>query len=63
MTDSAPSAPLPSRPQTNAAQQSDSARAGATKSGGKSNALWMGTAVGVGSAALVAALMYANRRK
>ncbi|MET0241090.1 MAG: hypothetical protein ABW184_14460 [Sphingobium sp.] len=29
----------------------------------KSNAVWMGTAVGVGSAALVAALMYAKRRK
>lgn len=26
-------------------------------------AIWMGTAVGVGSAALVAALMYAKRRK
>jgi len=25
--------------------------------------IWMGTAVGVGSAALVAALMYAKRRK
>lgn len=25
--------------------------------------IWMGTAVGVGSAALVAALMYARRRK
>ena len=30
---------------------------------GKSNAIWMGTAVGIGSAALVAALMYARRRK
>jgi hypothetical protein len=29
----------------------------------KSNAIWMGTAVGIGSAALVAALMYAKRRK
>ncbi|HTH28431.1 MAG TPA: hypothetical protein VL918_08190 [Sphingobium sp.] len=29
----------------------------------KSNAIWMGTAVGIGSAALVAALMYARRRK
>ena len=29
---------------------------------GNKNAVWMGTAVGVGSAALVAALMYANRR-
>lgn len=27
------------------------------------NAVWMGTAVGIGSAALVAALMYAKRRK
>jgi hypothetical protein len=27
------------------------------------NAVWMGTAVGVGSAALVAALMYTKRRK
>jgi tetrahydromethanopterin S-methyltransferase subunit B len=33
------------------------------KNGAKSNAVWMGTAVGVGSAALVAALMYAKRRK
>lgn len=28
----------------------------------RNNKLWMGTAVGVGSAALVAALMYASRR-
>lgn len=29
---------------------------------GSNNKVWMGTAVGVGSAALVAALMYASRR-
>lgn len=29
----------------------------------RSNAIWMGTAVGIGSAALVAALMYSRRRK
>jgi len=29
----------------------------------KASAIWMGTAVGIGSAALVAALMYAKRRK
>jgi hypothetical protein len=40
------------------------AAAEAAKKGGKTNnAVWMGTAVGVGSAALVAALMYAKRRK
>lgn len=40
----------------------DSPKATDAKKGGKPNAVWMGTAVGVGSAALVAALMYANRR-
>ncbi|HEX7858596.1 MAG TPA: hypothetical protein VF503_33335 [Sphingobium sp.] len=35
-------------------------KSGADKGNGK---IWMGTAVGVGSAALVAALMYAKRRK
>ncbi|MFT3965328.1 MAG: hypothetical protein QM690_05550 [Sphingobium sp.] len=35
----------------------------AKKGAARSNAVWMGTAVGVGSAALVAALMYAKRRK
>jgi hypothetical protein len=34
----------------------------AEKKGAGTNAVWMGTAVGVGSAALVAALMYASRR-
>ncbi|MCE7798355.1 hypothetical protein LWE61_17595 [Sphingobium sufflavum] len=33
------------------------------KGNGVSSKVWMGTAVGVGSAALVAALMYAKRRK
>ncbi|HEX7821577.1 MAG TPA: hypothetical protein VF463_13290 [Sphingobium sp.] len=33
------------------------------KANGVSSKVWMGTAVGVGSAALVAALMYAKRRK
>lgn len=36
---------------------------GNTDKGGVSPKVWMGTAVGVGSAALVAALMYAKRRK
>lgn len=30
---------------------------------GNNKALWMGTAVGIGSAAIVAALLYAKRRK
>lgn len=30
--------------------------------GAKSNSVWVGRAVGVGSAALVAALLYASRR-
>lgn len=35
----------------------------AAKSASRSSAIWKGTAVGIGSAALVAALMYAKRRK
>ncbi|HEX7874753.1 MAG TPA: hypothetical protein VF475_17715 [Sphingobium sp.] len=50
-------------PETTAAAPAKPVEADAAKKGGKSNAVWMGTAVGVGSAALVAALMYAKRRK
>lgn len=39
------------------------APAGQEQGQGKSKALWMGTAVGIGSAALVAALLYSNRKK
>ena len=31
--------------------------------GSNSKAIWMGTAVGIGSAAIVAALLYTKRRK
>ena len=40
--------------------KSDMASA-ARKSAGK--AVWMGTAVGIGSAAIVAALLYANKKR
>ncbi|KKW90988.1 MULTISPECIES: hypothetical protein [Sphingobium] len=40
--------------------KSDMATA-ARKSAGK--AVWMGTAVGIGSAAIVAALLYANKKR
>ncbi|WP_176590421.1 hypothetical protein [Sphingobium sp. EM0848] len=40
--------------------ESDMASA-ARKSAGK--AVWMGTAVGIGSAAIVAALLYANKKR
>ena len=64
MTDRTSTTPPASQPpESEAAQPSDSAPAGATKSTAKSGAVWMGTAVGIGSAALVAALMYAKRRK
>ncbi|AJR25817.1 MULTISPECIES: hypothetical protein [Sphingobium] len=42
------------------AETSDMASA-ARKSAGK--AVWMGTAVGIGSAAIVAALLYANKKR
>jgi hypothetical protein len=54
------SAPAPAAP-ADAASGTKPAAGDTAK--GKSNAVWMGTAVGVGSAALVAALMYAKRRK
>ncbi|APL94419.1 hypothetical protein EWH08_06755 [Sphingobium indicum] len=41
-------------------ETSDMASA-ARKSAGK--AVWMGTAVGIGSAAIVAALLYANKKR
>jgi hypothetical protein len=47
---------------TVAASSKASADEKAGKGKGGPNPLWMGTAVGIGSAALVAALMYANRR-
>lgn len=34
-----------------------------TKPSGQNKAIWMGTAVGIGSAAIVAALLYSRRRK
>lgn len=34
-----------------------------TKLAGQNKAIWMGTAVGIGSAAIVAALLYSRRRK
>lgn len=50
--------------QQDAAPAAAPGKAGENKGGSaKSNAIWMGTAVGIGSAALVAALMYARRRK
>ncbi|WP_313808600.1 hypothetical protein [Sphingobium sp.] len=42
------------------AEKTDMATA-ARKSAGK--AVWMGTAVGIGSAAIVAALLYTNRKR
>jgi hypothetical protein len=61
MTDKDPKADAPeSAAPAPASSKADDAKG---KGAGKSNAVWMGTAVGVGSAALVAALMYAKRRK
>ena len=57
MTDADPS-PAESTPAT---APEEKKKEGAAPS--KSNAIWMGTAVGIGSTALVAALMYARRRK
>lgn len=38
-------------------------KADAGKSGGINRSIWMGTAVGIGSAAIVAALLYTKRKK
>lgn len=51
-----------------AASPSSEAKKGASDAagkaaGGSNKAIWMGTAVGIGSAAIVAALLYARRRK
>ena len=45
------------QPEDNAPDLADAAR----KSAGK--AVWMGTAVGIGSAAIVAALLYTQKRR
>lgn len=44
-----------------APEDKDSLASAARKSAGKG--IWMGTAVGIGSAAIVAALLYANKKK
>lgn len=58
MTDKTTSNDVPADADLN--EKGNNLQAGAPDKGG--NKKWMGTAVGVGSAALVAALMYANRR-
>ncbi len=55
--------PEASVPATSAEGSNPPAVNGTTDKNGVSSKVWMGTAVGVGSAALVAALMYAKRRK
>jgi hypothetical protein len=57
--DSAPATGATAAPATPAAEKADLAGA-ARKSAGKG--VWMGTAVGIGSAAIVAALLYARRK-
>ncbi|NWK97980.1 hypothetical protein DM806_20415 [Sphingobium lactosutens] len=57
--DSAPATGAPAAPATPAADKTDLASA-ARKSAGKG--VWMGTAVGIGSAAIVAALLYARKK-
>ncbi|EQB31834.1 hypothetical protein [Sphingobium ummariense] len=49
----------PAQPDKDAAK--DDLASAAKKSAGKT--VWMGTAVGIGSAAIVAALLYANRKR
>ncbi len=49
-----PTKPAPDAPATDLASA-------ARKSAGK--AVWMGTAVGIGSAAIVAALLYTNKKR
>lgn len=45
------------------AKRNKAATAADAKAMGTSKQVWMGTAVGIGSTALVAALLYAKRRK
>ena len=61
-TETAPAAPATETPkaQTPPAQTPEAKSADKKSVAGK--AIWMGTAVGVGSAAIVAALLYAKRR-
>ncbi|SCW36125.1 hypothetical protein SAMN02927924_00184 [Sphingobium faniae] len=47
--------------ETGASTNSAAAADAASRKGGKG--VWMGTAVGIGSAALVAALLYANKKR
>ena len=61
-TETDPAAPATETPkaQTTPAQTPETKPADKKSVAGK--AIWMGTAVGVGSAAIVAALLYAKRR-
>ncbi|MET0136764.1 MAG: hypothetical protein ABW048_04000 [Sphingobium sp.] len=62
MTEKTPPETKPA-PATSADGANPPAETAKTTDKGVSSKVWMGTAVGVGSAALVAALMYAKRRK
>ncbi len=63
MADETTPAPESAPTATSAEEKAASVPAEKGKTSGKSNSkIWMGTAVGIGSAAIVAALLYTKRR-